>query len=151
MQPVDTLYREIKWNGESEWSSKAEQVHGLSLTYLEENGISEEEAVADIVEFIMKYWGPTVPVSLLGHNVATFDKPFLLRLLRKYGIELKVASKNIDTNTLGSILMNTHNSDELFEYLGIKRTQHNSLEDALAAVTTCRVLRKIFNSNVSAD
>lgn len=150
LKSVKELYLEIKWNGESEWSPSAAKVHGLTLEYLEENGCTEEEAVADICELIMEFWGPKSPIILLGHNVATFDRLFFVRLMRKYGINLKIASKSIDTNTLGAVLLDTHNSDDLFAQVGIERTVHNSLDDARAAVTTCRLLRKIFNANVPA-
>ena len=146
LKEIETLYLEIKWNGESTWSQKAQDVHGLSLAYLEANGIEEEEAAVQIAQLILKYWGPNSPVSLLGHNVATFDKPFIDRLLKKFGINVRYGSKHIDTNSVGAIVFGTHNSDDLFETVGLPPrdpSKHNALIDAQNAVAACRSVRQL--------
>lgn len=144
---VDELYVEIKWNGESKWSREAEAVHGLSLQYLEEHGVDEEEAVVQIASLILKYWGPESPVCLGGHNVATFDKFFLSRLLSKHGINLRYGSKTIDTNAIGFATFGTHNSDDLFAQVGLPDrdpAHHNALTDARNALTAVRTVRQLF-------
>lgn len=133
LKAIDKLYVEIKWNGESTWSKEAQKVHGLSLKYLEQNGITEEEAVVEIAGLILKHWGTDGVVCLGGHNVATFDKFFLVRLLEQFGITIKFGSKTIDTNAIGFAVFATHNSDDLFETVGLPPRdpeKHNSLVDA---------------------
>lgn len=146
LKPIEELYVEIKWNGESKWDKRAEAVHGLSLAYLEENGVDEEEAVFQIASLFLKYWGPDSPICLGGHNVATFDRFFLRRLLRKHGIEVKLAPKSIDTNSVGFATFGTHNSDDLFALVGCPdRSQgHNALQDARNALQAVRTVRSLF-------
>lgn len=148
LQPIEELYVEIKWNGTSKWSKQAEAVHGLSLAYLEENGMDEEDAVVAIASLILKYWGPDSPICLGGHNVATFDKFFLRRLLRTHGIEIKLGSKMLDTNSLGFGTFGTHNSDDLFEMVGCAErdpAKHNALQDARNALQAFRTVRALFS------
>lgn len=147
LKTIEELYVEIKWNGDSKWSKEAEGVHGLSLAHLEENGVDEEEAVVQIASLILKYWGPDSPVCLGGHNVASFDKFFLRRLLRKHGVEVKFGAKTLDTNSLGFGTFGTHNSDDLFAVVGCPDrdpANHNALQDARNAQQTFRTVRTLF-------
>lgn len=147
LEPIEKLYVEIKWNGESHWSKRAEEVHGLSLAYLEQNGMDEEDAVVEIAGLILKYWGPESPVCIGGHNVATFDKFFLDRLMKKHGIALRFGSKTIDTNAIGFATFGTHNSDDLFAMVGLPErdpAKHNALTDAENALTAVRIIRQLF-------
>jgi DNA polymerase III epsilon subunit-like protein len=142
LTPIEKLYVEIKWDGVSEWSKSAEKIHGLSMLYLEDNGMDADEAVATILEMLIKYWGTDSPITMIGHNPASFDIWFLKRLVRSVGIELKFASKQIDTNSLGSIVLRTHNSDDLFQLVGCaERGEHNALTDAEQALQVCKTLR----------
>ena len=147
LKPIEDLYVEIKWNGKSKWDKRAEAVHGLSLAHLEEFGVDEEDAVLEIGSLILKYWGPESPVCLGGHNVATFDKFFLNRLLRTHGIVVRFGSKTIDTNAIGFATFGTHNSDDLFAEIGLPDRDpehHNALVDAQNALTTVRTVRQLF-------
>lgn len=142
---IESLYLEIKWNGESEWSDFAYKIHGLSKEYLEENGVDEEEAAAQILELIMKHFDTTKGITLCGHNVATFDRYFLKALLRKFGIELKFSHRMIDSFTLGLIGVEAFDSDELFEKMGLApRRMHNALEDIQYTLKSVRLLNKVF-------
>lgn len=147
LDKIDELYLEIKWDGESTWSKEAQAVHGLTPKHLEEHGMTEEDAVVAIAELILKHWGPDSPVCLGGHNVATFDKFFLRRLLRKYEIEVRFGSKTVDTNAIGFATFGTHNSDDLFEAVGLPaREDHNALQDANNARIAVQRIRKMFNA-----
>lgn len=148
LKPREELYLEIKWNGTSVWSKGAEKAHGLSLKYLEEHGMDEEEAVVEIASLMLKYWGPEGVVCLGGHNVATFDRPFVTRLMRKHGLDVKFGSKTLDSNSLGFGTFETHNSEDLFVLCGCPPrdpSKHNALEDANNALTAFRTVRAMFN------
>ncbi len=146
-EPVERLYVEIKWNGESAWSSKAQEVHGLSLEYLEANGMSEEDAAVAIASLILKYWGPEGAVSLAGHNVGTFDLPFLRRLLRSHELYVKFAHRHLDSSSVGLATFGTFTSDGLFEAVGIEaRGKHNALDDAEHSLTALRTVKQLFNA-----
>lgn len=145
-KPVEELYVEIKWNGEAEWSKEAENVHGLSLQYLEDNALDEEDAVVEIANLILKYWGPENPIRTLGHNVATFDVCFMRRMMRRHGVELNFSNRHVDSSSIGLVNFGTYNSDDLFEELGIVRAQHNALEDARASLEVCRLSKLAFQA-----
>lgn len=149
LEPIEKMYVEIKWNGESEWSAKAQSIHGLTLEYLETNGVSEEEAVVEIASLILKHWGPDSPVHLGGHNVATFDLPFLRRLLRSQGLEIKFGNKYVDSNSIGFSTFGTHNSDDLFAMVGCPErdpNKHNALVDAENSLQAMRTIKQLFNA-----
>ena len=145
--PIDRLYVEIKWNGESQWSERAEQVHGLSKSYLEKNGLSEEDAAVEIAEFLLNHFSPNDSIICLGHNVRNFDIPFLVSLLGKFDLTFKFAHRSIDTFSPGFILAGKRNSDEIFEHFGMPaRHEHNALKDAEYALKVCRNIRKLWRA-----
>lgn len=147
LNPIEELYLEIKWDGISAWTAEAERIHGLSLSYLEDHGLTAEDAVIAIAELILKYWGPESPVCLAGHNVHLFDLQFLKRLLRSQGINIKFGNRHVDTNSIGFGVFNTYNSDDLFKLVGCNdRTSHNSLEDARDVVRVLQTTRKMYDN-----
>lgn len=151
LKAIDELYIEIKWNGTSTWSPGAQKVHGLSMAYLDEHGVEEEEAVALIAGLILKHWGPDSPVCLGGHNVATFDRLFLKDLLNRHGIFVKFGSKTIDTNSIGFATTQDHNSDDLFATFGLTSrdpNQHNALQDAKYALEVVRLVRLLWQKRI---
>jgi len=147
LKPIEELYVEIMWDGESKWETRAEKVHGLSKDYLKENGVSEEEAVVAIGSLIAKHFGTDNALCCLGHNVATFDVWFLKRLFRKFDIELKFGNRHVDTSSIGFVNWGVFTSDQLFEEVGYEsRGDHNSLEDARMALEAARRTRVLFQS-----
>lgn len=140
--PIEKLYLEIKWNGKSTWNMKAQNIHGLTKEYLEEHGITEEEAVVQIAQLILKYWGPTGYLVFLGHNI-TFDIQFLDRLMSKFGIQLNISGRFIDTNSLGMATVGSFTSDELFDKMGLPiRDKHNSMEDIEYTLQSAAIIKK---------
>lgn len=145
LEPIEKLYVEIQWDQKSIWTEDAERIHGLSRKYLLENGITKSEAVLEIGDLLMKYWKPTEPICLLGHNVGAFDKYFLRRLFLSEGIRLNISARNVDSYSIGQGILGVFNSDDLFQIMCNKhRKEHNALEDAENSLTSIRKMRKIF-------
>ena len=154
--PIEKLYVEIKWNSESDaayaadptFSIRAHESHGLTRAHLEEHGVPEEEAVIMILELILKYWGPTNQLHCLGHNVNSFDVPFMRAMFRRHGIEVKFSSRQTDSHSVGIALLESFTSDQFFSTMGFDaRDAHNALQDAemaLECVRRCRVMWKDF-------
>lgn len=158
LKPIDKMYVEIKWNDKSKeqqanapsWGTRAEQIHGLKRDYLEKKGVTEEDAVTQIGELVLKYWGPNVSIRTLGHNVHTFDMPFFRDLFRRQGIELTFGSRHYDTNSVAFASFGTFNSDDFFDAVGFeKRGDHNALVDAEQALEATRIVRKIFTKAIT--
>ena len=155
LQPVEKLYVEIKWNELSKQKKKedptfgcaAAKIHGLTFNHLEQNGVDEEEAALLIATLILKYWGPTVTVKTLGHNVHSFDVPFLRAMFRRQGIDVRFGGRHYDTNSAGFIALETYNSDDLFTTIGYDTRQgHNALQDAEMALGSARAIRLIVTT-----
>lgn len=158
LTPVKKHYVEIKWNKYSveqrkidpQFGAKAEQIHGLTKEYLDENGVDEQQAVVDIMNnVIAPYWGvgsDMAGVRTLGHNVHMFDLPFLRDLMERHQISLPFGNRHYDTNSAGFLTFGTWNSDELFNLVCKQdsRNTHNALDDAERALEAARVIRKIF-------
>jgi len=151
MTAIEELYLEMKWDGKSQWNAQAQAIHGMSKEYLEQNGMDRVDAITAIGNLIIKHWGPSTPVHVCGHN-PMFDLAFLKRDLRSQGLEVKFGNKMIDTNTIGLVVYHTHNSDDLFEMVGLpKRADHNALDDARNALTVVQTTRKIADKCFGGD
>lgn len=147
LKPIDKMYIEIQWNGDSVWDTRAQKVHGLSKEYLKENGFTEEEAVEAIGTLIIKHWGPDGRIGTLGHNVATFDLWFLKRLFRRHDIDLRFGNRHVDTSSIGFVNWETFNSDDLFSAVGFDdRGAHNALQDAEQSLEAARRTRLLFKN-----
>lgn len=155
-ETIDELYVEIKWNDDSldqrekdpSFGKRAEEIHGLTLEYLEDNGVDEEQAVIMIGEFILKHFADE-NIRTAAHNGATFDVPFLKTLFRKYQIELKFGNRHCDTWSIGFATFETYNSDDLFAECGFDaRGDHNALEDARMALESLKIVRTIFKKGL---
>ena len=160
LQPIEELYVEIKWNETSiaareknpNFGKVAERVHGLTREYLDEHGMTEEEAVVKIANLILKYWGPKNGIHTLGHNVITFDLPFLRDLFKRQGVVLKTGNRHFCTNSIGWGTFGSVTSDELFELVGCDaRGAHNALDDALMSLKAARVIRGIFQKFINGE
>lgn len=154
--PIEKLYVEIKWNDESKrarkrdanFSVSAAAIHGLTYDYLEEHGISEQDAVEQIGYLILKYWGPDGHINALAHNV-NFDLSFFRAMFRRHGIELTFGSRQIDSNSAGFVMLESFTSDQFFSTMGMdERAHHNAMEDIEHTLESCRRLRLIWNDSV---
>ena len=157
LKPIEELYLEIKYNElskkrrkeEKDFGVNAANIHGLTFDYLEKHGIDEQEAVVKIANLIIKYWGPTVQVKTLGHNVHMFDVPFLRSLFKRYNIDVPIGSRHYDSNSVGFITVGAYESNALFETMGFKpRNNHNALEDARMSLETCRKIKELWEKNI---
>jgi len=159
-EQVEELYVEVKWNKASKAARKAdpkfgtfaEKIHGLTFKHLEKHGVTEEEAIEQIGDMIMKYWGPTVSIRCLGHNVHMFDLDFFRDMFRRNGIELRFGNRHYDTNSIGWAAFETFTSDQLFELMGFEaRGEHNALDDIKMTIASAKAVRDIVQNAIKGD
>lgn len=153
-EEVDSLYVEVHFDETKyKWTDRAEEIHGLSRAHLLEHGVSREDALALLLELLLKYWGPGTKIMLVGHN-ASFDADFTTQLFRDFGLEenFKIHHVMPDSSQLAFILTGEYKSDVVFELLaGIdKRNLHNALEDARACLACLRNAKQIFSKGLEA-
>ena len=126
------------------YNDAAMKINGLTLDFLEEKGVSEVEAVQQIVDFF-----DSERVEIIGHNVS-FDFNFLSELFRRVGENISdyISHHKFDTVSLAMILRKRGIKD--FKSLSLGNiykdlfdedilNQHSSLADVLAT-------ERIFNS-----
>lgn len=150
-EPIETLERSVKFDSNKyKWSAEAEAIHGLSIEWLEKNGVTKEEAAADLASLILKYWGPTGLVMFAGHNTG-FDVHATDQLLGEFGIMPVAHHVLLDTSGLGFVLINEFKSNQVFELLGgiDKRGMHNALDDASATLAALRNAKQIFAAGLA--
>jgi DNA polymerase III epsilon subunit-like protein len=147
----NTFYVEIHYNGTSAWSSEAQAVHGMSKDHLSEHGVSEEEALTTFCEFLGNNFDTNKALTLGGHNVDTFDRHFIAQWFNKYDMAIKLSGHSIDSHSVGSVLYNTKDSNELFEMFNVIRDKHNALEDARAALKAVRMIKKVFTKALDSN
>lgn len=151
-EEVESIYVEMKFDASKyKWSEEAEAIHGMSREYLEENGVDRDEALAELLSLILKYFGPNPgKILFLGHN-CQFDIDFTLQLCRDFGMEIVPFHVILDTSSTGYILTGMYKSNDIFEtFANISRDKHNALDDARACLTSARVMREIFQAGLTA-
>ena len=146
-EPIDTFYVEIKFDDSKyKWEKQAEKIHGLSKEYLEENGLSAEDAATAFMNFFVKHFLPDEEVILLGHN-KDFDIAFLHKFLEPFGIMPKLSYRGINTSDVGMVAFGMVKSDQIFEHIGLPpRQDHNALEDILYTLEVCKTVRTLVNT-----
>jgi DNA polymerase III epsilon subunit-like protein len=136
----------IKWNGVAKWTQGAEKIHGLSKEWLEENGVTEEEAIVEMVEFWSEYVDLSNPIFFMGHHWRSFDHFFLEDLFIRHEVEgVKFSHKVLDTYSLAMGTLGLSSSDDIFKAVGLNnRTTHDALEDAQMTVEAFKRIRRIW-------
>lgn len=146
-EPVETLYRELQFDDTKyKWSEGAEKIHGLSREHLAANGTPRDEALADLLDLILRNIGTESKIFFLGHNV-DFDIDFTLQLANDFEVPLQVHHVKLETSGAAFIATGKYKSDEVFEFFTGKTRDgtHNALDDALMALEVVRNMRVMFN------
>lgn len=149
LKELDSFYIEFKPVEGCAWSESAERIHGLSREHLNEHGATSEDAFTLFVEFLTKHFDPSRAITLGGHNVATFDRHFLIRFFEANDAAIQLSGHSVDSYTLGKVLLDANNSNELFEQVGVDRDTHNALEDARASLKAARLVRNLYKTAVN--
>lgn len=150
LDPVEELYREIKFKDKYKWEAGAEKVHGISREHLAKFGVEQEEAAADLCNLIVKYIG-TEDIMLMGHRVY-FDRAFTQQLTKSIDIDLVYHPTTIDTASMATALMEMSKSEEVFQTLGLPpRQQHNAMEDIRYTLASVKRMKELFFKGVMAE
>lgn len=147
-EPVEKLYRELHFDDTKyKWTEGAEKIHGLSREHLAEHGVPREEALADLLDLILRHIGAESKIFFLGHNV-DFDIDFTMQLANDFGVELKAHHVKLETSGAAFIAIGQYRSNEVFEFFTgkVRDGSHNALDDSLMALETVRNMRAIFDS-----
>jgi oligoribonuclease (3'-5' exoribonuclease) len=150
LEPVEEMYREVKFNDKYLWNDYAEKIHGITRPHLLKHGVSQEEAAIDLGNLVVKYIG-TGEVMLLGHRVH-FDRAFTSQLMKSIGIDFTYHPTTIDSCSMATVLMELSYSEDIFQTLGMPpRGKHNSLEDIQYTLNSVKQMKNFFISGVAAS
>jgi oligoribonuclease (3'-5' exoribonuclease) len=140
-------YLEIKFDATKyKWSKEAEAIHGLTIEHLEQNGLTQEEAACEVVEFLLKYFGPNPNIMICGHNIP-YDVKFMKQLLGQFELMFNIHHVMLDTAGAAFIAFTTYKSDHLFDLMcNGKRDEHNALEDVRMTLEAAKNLRALFEA-----
>lgn len=156
---VASLYVEMQFDdAKYEWTTRAEEIHGLSREYLATKQ-TREEALAEIIEFLTPFFGtdiisvgdrqPSQRVQIGGHNVQ-FDIAMLGQLFNDFGFNIGIHHVVLDTTAAAFLTIGKHRSEEVFEFFGYeKRGTHNGLDDARMALGVARNIALIFDMGLN--
>ena len=148
---VAAFERFIKFNpAKFKWTEEAEKIHGLSREFLDQNGVTQEQAAEEFLEFLFKYFG-TSKIMFGGHN-EEFDRRFTNQLFNSVGIEFAIEKSGkfetniplhhvtINTAGIGFVNFGLFKSDLLFSAVGVaERGLHSAIDDARAALQVVQV------------
>lgn len=150
LDPVDELLLYIKFDDTKyQWSDGAEKVHGITREFLEQNGMSQEDAAIALMTFVTQWFSPTDDIIFMGHNV-DFDIAFTKQLLEPFGIMFKLKITKLDTSGCAWFCFGIHKSDDLFNLMGLpERNEHNALEDSLMTLEAAKRIRMLMNTVLS--
>ena len=86
----------------------------------------------------------------MGHN-KDFDIAFLHQFLEPLGIMPKIWYRGINTCDIGIVCFGLAKSDMIFDRIGLPpRQDHNSLEDAIYTLYTCKKVKDLINISLNA-
>lgn len=150
LKPVESLYREVKYDSKYTWDAGAEKVHGITKQHLVAHGVSQADAAAELANLVIKYIG-TGEVLLLGHRVH-FDKAFTNQLMDSIGCEFNYHPTVFDSCSFSTAFLEIAYSDDLFQTVGLPpRGKHNALEDIQYTLESIRRMKEFFIAGIAAS
>lgn len=131
------------------WTDKAQEIHGITKEFLEENGVTQEEAAIEFASFLLDHFGPSPKIMVLGHNIH-FDIAFTKQLLEPFELMFTIHHVQLDTACAGLIAIGQYKSDFLFDIFGLpKRGDHDPLEDVKYTLAVAKGIRELCGCYVS--
>ena len=104
-------------------------IHISYLTNINEQLLKDAPLFSEVAQNLL-YFMEDLPI--VGHNITTFDLPFLAR----YGLDLKhrLAVDTVGYSQTAPLNIPDRKLETLKDYYGIENQSHNSLNDALATI-----------------
>lgn len=126
---------------------KITQLTSITTAQLVSNGITTRQACMQVLMYFMQFAGPCV---LIGHNIKTFDMPFLLRMFEQCGL-LDVFQRVKIIGLVDTLLLFRQHHKNTFKNhkLGTiyKHVIGTTIPNAHRAVADAEALKQICNSS----
>jgi len=128
--------------------------HGISNSFLKEEGVSEEDAVLQFANFILEYFSPEDDIVCLGQNPHSFALPFLKKLLYKHKVYINFSTNSLDLFSLTAPTMGELSIREVIDIFGdvddlpthYQQHEYCCLLKVISFIETFRRLKKAWIS-----
>lgn len=154
-EEVASYTRYIKFDhNKSRWQKAAEDIHHITREFLDEEGITQEEAAIEFLDFLNTWFGSKDPIHFLGLN-SKFDIGFTNQLLKVIGCTfghkepglscVKLHHIVMDLQPLAMALFGVYKSDDIFALCGYeKRGAHSAIEDIRMTVGSMKHIQELL-------
>ena len=118
-------------------STRIVQITGITDKMLLKKGISTQEAITSMIEYIEKKVDGRGPIYLIAHNGSSFDFLFFKRYLKQFKLNNRIINRfrYIDTVHLAKLFMGDEkvNQPKLCkQYNVVNEQEHRSLGDVMS-------------------
>jgi len=126
-----------------------QKYHGITPAILKECGVSKEDGLLDISNFILAHFDPEKCIVCLGQNVHSFTLPFLKQFLYDNGVYFKFSTNALEVFSLTLPTIGPYTIKELIadfgdeDELDIDEEATDKYLSLMKAVTFVTVIRKI--------
>lgn len=122
----------------------------LSVDFLNKHGIDKQEFLEEILSFIVEEFDLDHPLHLLGYNVSTFSKQFLLELLADFDVSLNISSNTLDAYPVAVTVLGDTNIQELVTLFCKEEClkEEKVMQKCITFVNIFKRVRKLWNKKV---
>lgn len=126
-----------------------QEYHGITPAILEECGVSEEEGLIEISNFILSHFDAEEYIACLGQNVHSFTVPFLKQFFYRNEVFFKFSTNAIEIFSLTTPTIGPYTVAELIRTfadsseIGVEDLDGVKYLSLMKAVTFVTVTRKI--------
>jgi len=126
--------------------------HGISKPFLEEEGVTEKDAVLEFSNVILEYFSPEDNIVCLGQNPHSLALPFLKKLLYKHEVYINFSTNSLDLFSLTTPTMGELSIREVIDIFGdiddltpfYQQQEYACLLKTISFTETFRRLRKAW-------
>lgn len=124
----------------------------ISKQFLQDEGVSEEDAVVEFADFILQYFDPDDNIVTIGQNPHAFALPFLKKLLYKYEVYIRFSSNSLDLFSLTTPTIGEMSIREIIDIFGkvdnlppfFQQQEYACLLKAITFIQTFRRIEKTW-------
>lgn len=123
----------------------------IGIEFLRVNGLDKESFAEEILTFIVKEFDLEKPIHLLGYNISMFSKPFFMKLLEDFDVELPLSSNLLDAYPVAVTILGNTSIKELLELFSTKTDfarEEIVMQKCLTFVNIFKRVRKLWNRKV---
>lgn len=131
-----------------------QQYHKITPDILEECGVTEEEGLVEISNFILEHFDPEEYIVCLGQNVHSFTLPFLKQFFYRNEVYFKFSTNSLEVFSLTAPTIGPYTIEELITVFGEvdeldvddeETVKYLSLMKAVTFVSVVRKISRLWN------